>query len=257
MELRLLSNETERRIFAARTEQIRAKHGVGFKERSRSRLARIHLTFGNLYALFENDGDPAEKMIAGLVMHDLEMFPQTCPRPDLSHLPPRSVLEVSELWSRAIGAGALARAGAAILAGLLDARAILAYLGVKPFDGTPFYRATGFVNAGEPVEYPYLETLKGESIWAQPMILEGESLAKLTRVFFPTDHRDERRHQRPAFQKFPEREIGGRSSGVCDDAAPAVESQVMHQGKRGGAAIAPNFDKATESDWSNQYVRGA
>ena len=91
MELRLLSTETERRIFAARTEQIRAKHGAGFKERGRSRLAKIHLTFGNLYALFENDGDPAEKMIAGLVMHDLEMFPQTCPRPDLSHLPPRSV----------------------------------------------------------------------------------------------------------------------------------------------------------------------
>ena len=88
MELRLLSTEPERRIFAARTEQIRAKHGVGFKERPRSRLAKIHLTFGNLYALFENDGDPAEKMIAGLVMHDLEMFPQTCPKPDLSHLPP-------------------------------------------------------------------------------------------------------------------------------------------------------------------------
>jgi hypothetical protein len=183
MELRLLSTENERTIFAARTEQIRAKHGVGFKERPRSRLARIHLTFGNLYALFENDGDPAERMIAGLVMHDLEMFPQTCSKPDLSHLPPRSVLEVSELWSCAVGAGALVRAGAAILAGLLDARAILAYLGVKPFDGTPFYRAGGFVNAGEPVEYPYLETLKGEAIWAQPMILGGESLAKLTRVF--------------------------------------------------------------------------
>jgi hypothetical protein len=183
MELRLLSTENERKIFAARTEQIRAKHGVGFRERSRSRLARIHLTFGNLYALFENDGDPAERMIAGLVMHDLEMFPQTCPKPDLSHLPPRSVLEVSELWSCAIGAGALARAGAAIMAGLLDARAILAYLGVKPFDGTPFYRAAGFVNVGEPVEYPYLETLKGEAIWAQPMILAGESLEKLSRVF--------------------------------------------------------------------------
>lgn len=183
MELRLLSTETERRIFAARTEQIRARRGAGFRERSRSRLARIHLTFGNLYALFENDGDHPERMIAGLAMHDLEMFPQSCPTPDLSHLPPRSVLEVSELWSCAAGAGALARAGAAILAGLLDARAILAYLGVKPFDGTQFYRAAGFVEAGRPVEYPYLETLKGEAIWAQPMILQGESLAKLTRVF--------------------------------------------------------------------------
>ena len=183
MELRLLSTENERRIFTRRVEQVRARNGMGFREGPRSRLARIHLTFGNLYALFENDNDPAERMVAGLVMHDLEMFPQTCPKPDLSHLPPRSVIEVSELWSCAVGAGALARAGAAILAGLLDARAILAYLGVKPFDGTAFYRAAGFVNAGEPVEYPYLETLKGEKICAQPMILAGEALEKLSRVF--------------------------------------------------------------------------
>jgi hypothetical protein len=183
MELRLLSTEEDRKIFADRIEQIRARHRGGFKERPRSRLGEIHLTFGNLYALFEHDGDPAERMVAGLVMHDLEMFPQTCPKPDLSHLPPRSVLEISDLWSRAVGAGTLARAGAAILAGLLDARAILAYLGVKPFDGTAFYRAAGFVNIGEPVEYPYLETLKGQPILAQPMIMEGEALGKLTRVF--------------------------------------------------------------------------
>src|SRR4029077_16502277 len=183
MELRLLTGETERKIFADRVAQTRAKHGNGFKERPRSRLAEIHLSFGNLYALFENDGDPAERMIAGLMMHDLEMFPQTCPRPDLSHLPPRSVLEVGELWSRSMGAGTLARAGAAIMAGLLDARALLAYLGAKPFDGTTFYRGIGFVNACEPVEHPYLETLNGEPIWAQPMILEGEGLARLTRAF--------------------------------------------------------------------------
>ena len=183
MELRLLTTDKDRKIFTERVEKVRARQGAGFRERPRSRLARMHLTYGNLYALFENDGDPAERMIAGLAMHDLEMFPQTCPRPDLSHLPPRSVIEISELWSCAVGAGALARAGAAIMAGLLDAQAILIYLGVKPFDGTPFYRTAGFVDAGEPVEYPYLETLKGEPIWAQPMILGGETLEKLTRVF--------------------------------------------------------------------------
>lgn len=183
MELRLLTTENERRIFSVRTEQVRAKSGVGFRERPRSRLGQMHMTYGNVYGLFENDGDPTERMIAGLAMHDLEMLPQTCPRPDLSHLPPRSVLEVGGLWSRAVGAGALARAGAAILAGLLEAQAILAYLGVKPFDATPFSRAAGFVNAGEPIEYPYLETLNGEPIMVQPMILAGESLAKLTKVF--------------------------------------------------------------------------
>ena len=229
MELRLLSTENERRIFAARTEQIRAKHGVGFKERSRSRLARIHLTFGNLYALFENDGDPAEKMIAGLVMHDLEMFPQTCPRPDLSHLPPRSVIEVSELWSRAIGAGALARVGAAILAGLLDARAILAYLGVKPFDGTPFYRATGFVDAGDPVEYPYLETTKGEAIWAQPMILEGETLGKLTRVAAQLIIEANEDNSVLRFRNFLKgKTVGGRPA-LVENEAPASGSRMVHE----------------------------
>jgi len=131
------------------------------------------------------------------------------------------VLEVSELWSRAIGAGALARCGAAILAGLLDARAILAYLGVKPFDGTPFYRATGFVNAGEPVEYPYLETLKGESIWAQPMILEGESLAKLTRVFSQLIIETNDDHSVLRFRNFLKgKTAGGRPAFVDEDVAP-------------------------------------
>ena len=229
MELRLLTTENERRIFAARTEQIRAKHGVGFRERPRSSLAKIHLTFGNLYGLFENDGGPAERMIAGLAMHDLEMFPQTCPRPDLSHLPARSVLEVGDLWSRAVGAGALARAGAAILAGLLDARAILAYLGVKPFDGTPFYRTAGFVEAGEPVEYPYLETLKGETIWAQPMILTGESLAKLTRVFSQLIVETSDDNSVLRFRNFLKgKSAPGRSMSV-EGETPAAETRMVHE----------------------------
>jgi hypothetical protein len=229
MELRLLTTEHERRIFSVRTEQVRAKNGVGFRERARSRWAQIHLTYGNLYGLFENDRDPAERMIAGLAMHDLEMFPQTCPRPDLSHLPPRSVLEVGDLWSRAVGAGAIARAGAAILAGLLDAQAILAYLGVKPFDGTPFYRAAGFVNAGEPVEYPYLETLTGGPILAQPMILAGESLAKLTRVFSQLIVEASADGSVLRYRNFLKgRSIGGRPVFVDGD-TPMAESQPGHE----------------------------
>src|SRR5258708_12060859 len=118
MELRLLTTDSDRKIFANRVALVRARHGSGFKERPRSRLAEIHLRYGNMYALFENDGEPAEGMVAGLMMHDLEMFPQTCPRPDLSHIPPRQVLEISELWSPAVGAATLARPGAPIMAGL-------------------------------------------------------------------------------------------------------------------------------------------
>jgi hypothetical protein len=117
-----------------------------------------------------------------------------------------------------------------MLAGLLDARAILAYLGVKPFDGTPFYRATGFVNAGEPVEYPYLETLKGESIWAQPMILEGESLSKLTRVFSQLIIESNEDHSVLRFRNFLKgKTAGSRPAMVDEDTAPAAESQLMNQ----------------------------
>src|SRR5258708_39422016 len=91
MELRLLTTDSDRKIFANRVEQVRARHGSGFKERPRSRLAEIHLRYGNMYALFENDGDPAEGMVAGLMMHDLEMFPQNCPRPALTHITQRRI----------------------------------------------------------------------------------------------------------------------------------------------------------------------
>ena len=239
MELRLLSTEKDRKIFADRVEEIRARHGGGFRERSRSRLAQIHLTYGNLYALFENDDDPAERMVAGLMMHDLEMFPQTCPRPDLSHLPPRSVLEIGELWSRAVGAGTLARAGAAIMAGLLDARALLAYLGVKPFDGTPFYRGVGFVNVGEPIEYPYLETLNGGPILAQPMIMEGEALNKLTRTFsrLITETRDDNRVVR--FSSFIRQKSKSRVQVTARNGfyVPAPASAEVGSGAAAGSAL--------------------
>jgi hypothetical protein len=38
----------------------------------------------------------------------------------------------------------------------------------------------GFVNAGAPVEYPYLEGPDEGRLWVQPMILEGDALARLT-----------------------------------------------------------------------------
>ena len=38
----------------------------------------------------------------------------------------------------------------------------------------------GFVKAGEPVEYPYVEKLDGTRPQVQPVILEGRALQKLT-----------------------------------------------------------------------------
>jgi hypothetical protein len=42
-----------------------------------------------------------------------------------------------------------------------------------------FYAAMGFVKVGEPVEYPYVETLDGARPWVWPMILEGKPLQNL------------------------------------------------------------------------------
>ncbi len=184
MELRLLTNEAERRIFAQRMVEARAKRGIGFTETKRSLLGKVHLAFAQLYGLFEHDGEPAERMLSGFSQHDLGSFPQTYPKPDMSHVPARSVIECGELWSFSKGAGLLARRGAAILAGLFQARAILVYPISQPWDGTVSYAETNFVRACDPVDWPYGQTLDGGKIWVQPMLLEGDNLQKLIhRVF--------------------------------------------------------------------------
>jgi hypothetical protein len=51
--------------------------------------------------------------------------------------------------------------GAAIEVVRLQACMVLAYLAVGLSDHMGFYAAMGFVRAGDPVEYPYVETLDG------------------------------------------------------------------------------------------------
>ncbi len=147
-------------------------------------LSQVHLAFAEVYALFEHAGELVERMMSGFVMHDLELLPQSYPKPDLTHYPAWSVLECGELWSFSKGAGVLARRGAAIIAGLRQARAVLVYPISRPWDGTASYGETGFVKLCEEVEFPYGETLEGEQIWAQPMVLEGAKLQKLVRKVF-------------------------------------------------------------------------
>src|SRR5262249_7057268 len=111
MELRLLCGEDERRVFESRMTEARAKHGVGFKEVPRLKLGEIHLRFGELYGLFEEENQPADRMMSGFALHDLESLPQSYPQPDLGRYPAWSVLECGELWSFSKGAGVLARRG--------------------------------------------------------------------------------------------------------------------------------------------------
>jgi len=184
MELRQLTSDNERRVFAKCLAEARATRGLGFKETVRSQLGRVHLAFGNLYALYENEEDPPERMRAGFILHDLGALPQSYPKPDVSHFPSHSVLEGGELWSLSPGMGRVARNVGAGIAGLLQAKAILLYSILKPIDLTPSYAQLGFVNACEPIKWPYAETLDGGEIWVQPLILEGARLEAYVRAGF-------------------------------------------------------------------------
>jgi hypothetical protein len=108
-------------------------------------------------------------------MHDLAMFSQSYTKPDLTHLPPEKVFECGELWAVAAGAGRLLRHAGAIVAGMLEACAILVYPIFKPWNLSGSYK--NFVRAGEPIEWPYARTLDGGKIYVQAMVSEGEALA--------------------------------------------------------------------------------
>jgi hypothetical protein len=179
MEMRLLTTEGERSVFARRLADARARHGASYRDAGPTHARNmVRLKAADFFGLFETENDPAEGMTAGVVLHDLETFPQSCREPDLAHLAPRSVLECSDHWALSQGAGMRAWRG---IGGQIFQRnpcAVLVYLAVGSHDG--FYRAMGFVNAGEPVEYPYLECPGQGLPLVQPKILEGEALAKLT-----------------------------------------------------------------------------
>ncbi|MGA7870518.1 MAG: hypothetical protein WCA22_06435 [Candidatus Binatus sp.] len=181
MEMRLLTTEGDRNVFAQRLADARALHGACFRDVGRTHTSNtVRLAAADVYALFETERDPAERMTAGVALHDLETFPQSCEQPDLSRYAPRSVLECSDHWSLSRGAGMQAWRGIAVQVVRRNPRAVLVYLAVGRSDHAGFYAAMGFVNAGTPVEYPYLEGPDQGRLWVQPMILEGEALARLT-----------------------------------------------------------------------------
>jgi hypothetical protein len=186
MEFRLLSTQAERDVFVARLEQARATRGSTFRENSQSRLVNRHrLESSRLYGLFENDTAPAEMMVAGIAMHDLQSFPQSCSAPDLTYLPAHAVVECSDHWSLSNGAGMLAWAGLAVPMRLLGTRLVLAYLAASgsESDHAGFYASMGFKPAGPIVPHPFVEDAQGEKLPVQPMVLEGEALDKVINSF--------------------------------------------------------------------------
>jgi hypothetical protein len=181
MEMRLLNTEVERSIFSSRVAEARAKQGKIFREVAGLNLDNhARLSSANLYGIFENEFAPSEHMLAGIAMHDLRVFPQSCAQPDLSYWPPQSVIECSDHWSLSVGAGISAWNGVAVHVARGQFCAVLAYLAVGSSAHAAFYAAMGFSEKGTPVEYPFVETLSGVKPQVQGLVLEGSALQRLT-----------------------------------------------------------------------------
>lgn len=180
MQLRLQTIPAERREFAERLTRARASKGLGFSETPQSVLGEIHLAYGQVWGLYDEDGPEPDEMLGGFIIHNLAMFPQSYPRPDLTYLRPESVVECSELWALAPGAARIARHAGFILAGLISAQAVLAYVMVKPRDTTSLYK--NFSRVGEPINWHYVKALDGTDAWGQAMVLEGLALEMTVQV---------------------------------------------------------------------------
>lgn len=179
MEIRLLTTSFQRQVFVERLRQARDEQLTHFTDVTNGQVDnRTRLAASELYGLFADSSSPAENMLAGMAIHDLEMFPRTCPGPDLSHWPECAVFECSDHWSLAPGAGMKVWCGAAIQIARRNPRAVLAYLAVGMSDHCGFYRAMGFVPFGRPVQFTYLKSAAGFP-WVQPVILCDEALEKL------------------------------------------------------------------------------
>ena len=186
MEIRLLIMPSERQKFAASLGRARSRRKVAFGDKAESRHTLIHLTFADLYGVFDDDTSEPDRMIAGFAMHSLAAYGQSYPKPDLTHLPPERVFEVGELWSLGRCDGLATRSSSAILAvrravmiisGLQKAGALLIYPIARPWDTTKVYPE--FDPGGPLVEWPYGKCTTGERIYVQPMVLAGEKLAAL------------------------------------------------------------------------------
>jgi hypothetical protein len=180
LQLRILTTKSERQEFADRMARARAGKGLGFCEAPQSLVGEIHLNYGEVCALFNEAGPDPEEMLAGFVFHNLAMFPQSYPRPDLTHLPPEKVYECGELWALAPGAARLVRHAGYILAGLRAAQAIVAYALLKPRDTSALYKT--FTRVGPPIEWHYVRGIDGSRAWTQAMVLQGAALEMTVNV---------------------------------------------------------------------------
>jgi hypothetical protein len=179
LEFRELISPESRHQFCERVDSARASNGKRFRSSPKYRLldqARVESC--KLFGLFRSQDEEDSEIIAGIAMHDLQSYPQSCLEPDLSEFTPQSVVECSEHWSISSGAGLLAWAGLATPMRMLGVKAVLAYLATEDTqsDHAGFYSSMGFKRVGAAVRHPFIETGTGEHLRVQPVLLYGTAL---------------------------------------------------------------------------------
>ena len=98
MELRLLTTSLERSIFTERVAAARAQSGVGYAAVYNEVTGNQHrLAACDLLGLFDHPGAAPDQMLGGMAVHNLEVYPQSCGQPDLTHLPPGASLNAATI----------------------------------------------------------------------------------------------------------------------------------------------------------------
>jgi hypothetical protein len=172
VELRLLKTDLDRDRFRASMMKAREVRGAKFRESAKSLVSEIQLAFARLYAVV--DGEKPNHLLGGFSIHCLNEFSQSFPMPNLTHLSPNSVYEAGQLWAFSHDAAQALRKASMILLGLLQAQALLIYPVIIPRDVSSLYRI--FKRVSPPFELPFAETVKGEKMYMQAMLLEGDDL---------------------------------------------------------------------------------
>ena len=224
MELRLLATDAERNTYRAGMMEARASKGGKFRETERSRVSEIQLTFARLYGVFD-ERDP-NRLLGGFSIHCLNEFSQSFPIPNLNHLPPSGVYEAGQLWALSHEAALALRKGSMILLGLLQAQALLIYPLIIPRDISQFYKV--FKRVGPPFELPFAETVTGDKVYMQAMLLEGDELRRQVELASRDGFETRRSH---TLVRFLAPAIGG--SGMLDRSkrpSLIMEQELMRTG---------------------------
>jgi hypothetical protein len=187
-------------------------------------VSEIQLTFARLYGVFD-EADPY-RLLGGFSIHCLNEFSQSFPLPNLSHLSPSGVYEAGQLWALSHEAALAMRKGSTILLGLLQAQALLIYPLIIPRDISQFYKV--FKRVGPPFELPFAETVTGDKVYMQAMLLEGDELRRQVELASRDGFETRRGH---TLLKFGAPAV--RTGGMPDrlkSASPITEQQLMRTG---------------------------